>query len=76
MKAKPRIRAWQSWRGYSLPPGSRLYQDPGFQGFFQDGITIFPPKKKPPGGELTPRRKRRIVVFPPSESVLNTLLVG
>jgi DDE superfamily endonuclease len=40
--------------GYSLPPGSRLYQDQGFQGFFQDGITIFQPTKKPRGGELTP----------------------
>jgi hypothetical protein len=40
--------------GYSLPPGSGLYQDKGFQGFFQHGITIFQPMKKPRGGELTP----------------------
>jgi hypothetical protein len=40
--------------GYSLPPGSCLYQDKGFQGFFLHGITIVQPKKKPPGGELTP----------------------
>jgi hypothetical protein len=37
-----------------LPPGSCLYQDQGFQGFFQQGITIFQPKKTPRGGELTP----------------------
>jgi hypothetical protein len=43
--------------GYSLPPGSGLYQDKGFQGFFQDGITIFQPTKKPRGGELTPLEK-------------------
>jgi hypothetical protein len=40
--------------GYTLPPGSDLYQDQGFQGFFLPGITIVHPKKKPPGGELTP----------------------
>jgi hypothetical protein len=40
--------------GYSVPPGSYLYQDQGFQGFFLHGITIIQPKKKPPGGELTP----------------------
>jgi DDE superfamily endonuclease len=39
--------------GYTLPPGSYLYQDKGFQGFFLSGITIFQPKKKPRGGELT-----------------------
>ena len=40
--------------GYTFPPGSYLYQDKGFQGFFLPGITIIQPKKKPPGGELTP----------------------
>ena len=40
--------------GYTLPAGSWLYQDQGFQGFFLPGITIVQPKKKPPGGELTP----------------------
>jgi hypothetical protein len=43
--------------GYPLPSGSCLHQDKGFQGFFQDGITIFQPKKTPPGGELTPPEK-------------------
>jgi hypothetical protein len=40
--------------GYSLTPGSCLYQDKGFQGFFLQGITLVQPKQKPPGGELTP----------------------
>jgi hypothetical protein len=40
--------------GYSLPAGSCLYQDKGFQGFLLPGVTIFQPKKKPRGGELTP----------------------
>jgi DDE superfamily endonuclease len=43
--------------GYTLPPGSCLYQDKGFQGFFLHGITIVPPKKTPRGGELTPPEK-------------------
>jgi hypothetical protein len=43
--------------GYTLPPGSCLYQDKGFQGFFLPGITIFQPKKTPRGGELTPLEK-------------------
>jgi hypothetical protein len=40
--------------GYTVPPGSCLYQDKGCQGFFLPGVTIFPPKKKPRKGELTP----------------------
>jgi len=40
--------------GYTLPHGSCLYQDMGFQGFLLNGITIVQPKKKPRGGELTP----------------------
>jgi hypothetical protein len=40
--------------GYTLPHGSCLYQDRGFQGFILHGITIVQPKKKPRGGELTP----------------------
>jgi DDE superfamily endonuclease len=40
--------------GYTLPPGSCLYQDKGFQGFCLQDVTIVQPKKTPPGGELTP----------------------
>ena len=43
--------------GYTLPPGSCLYQDLGFQGFLLAGVTICQPKKKPRGGELTPLEK-------------------
>jgi hypothetical protein len=43
--------------GYTLPQGSCLYQDMGFQGFIRNGITIVQPKKKPRGGELTPPEK-------------------
>ena len=42
---------------YTLPPGSCLYQDMGFQCFLREGITIVQPKKKPRGGELTPPEK-------------------
>jgi hypothetical protein len=43
--------------GYTWLPGSCLYQDKGFQGFFLPGVTIVQPKKTPPGGELTPPEK-------------------
>jgi hypothetical protein len=43
--------------GYSLPEGSELYQDTGFQGFRLEGVTIIQPKKKPKGGTLTPEEK-------------------
>jgi DDE superfamily endonuclease len=43
--------------GYTLPPGSSLYQDKGFQGFSLQDVTIVQPKKTPRGGELTPPEK-------------------
>jgi len=43
----------------SLPEGSCLYQDTGFQGFALAGVTIIQPKKKPRGGELTLEEKER-----------------
>jgi len=43
--------------GDTLPPGSCLYQDQGFQGCFLHGITIGQPKKTLRGGELTPPEK-------------------
>jgi hypothetical protein len=43
--------------GYTLPRGSYLDQDLGFQGFVLAGVTILQPKKQPRGGELTPPEK-------------------
>ncbi|MCG8432148.1 MAG: transposase family protein [Candidatus Omnitrophica bacterium] len=43
--------------GYSLPEGSTLYQDTGFQGFAIPDVTIIQPKKKQRGGELTEAEK-------------------
>jgi len=43
--------------GYTLPRGSCLYQDMGFQGYTREGITIVPPQKNLPGRELTPPEK-------------------
>jgi len=40
--------------GYTLPLGSCLYHDKGFQGFFLPGVTSVQPTKKPRGGDLTP----------------------
>jgi DDE superfamily endonuclease/Helix-turn-helix of DDE superfamily endonuclease len=42
---------------FSLPEGSLLYQDTGFQGFALAGTTICQPKKKPRGAELTSDEK-------------------
>ena len=44
---------------YSLPEGSRLYQDTGFQGFSVPGVTMMQPKKKPRGQELTDQEKAK-----------------
>lgn len=38
---------------YRFPPGSKLLQDTGFQGFQPEGVIIVQPKKKPRGGILT-----------------------
>jgi hypothetical protein len=42
---------------FTLPEGSCLYQDTGFQGFALEGVTIIQPKKKPRGRDLTPEEK-------------------
>lgn len=42
---------------YSLPDGSWLYQDRGFQGFAVRGVVIQQPMKKPKGGELSEEQK-------------------
>ena len=39
--------------GYTVPAGSVLAQDAGFQGFQLEGVAILQPKKKPRGGELS-----------------------
>jgi len=43
--------------GSTVPPGSCLYQEKGFQGFVLPGITLLQPTKTPRGGELTPPEK-------------------
>ncbi len=42
---------------YTLPAGSVLYQDMGFQGFAIANATVQQPTKKPRGGELTAEQK-------------------
>jgi hypothetical protein len=44
---------------YEFPPGSKLWQDTGFQGFQPKGVTTIQPKKKPPKQELTEAEKQR-----------------
>lgn len=41
----------------TFPPGSKLWQDTGFQGYAPEHVFIFQPKKKPKGGELTREEK-------------------
>ena len=41
----------------TFPPGSKLWQDTGFQGYAPDNAQTCQPKKKPKGGELTPEEK-------------------
>ncbi len=43
--------------GYTLPHGSCLSQDMGFQGFVLAEGTMVQPQKNPRGGELTPPEK-------------------
>ena len=40
--------------GDTVPPGSCLYQDQGFQGFSLPDMTLVQPQKTPRGGERTP----------------------
>ena len=42
---------------YTLPTGSILDQDAGFQGFKLPGVQIMQPKKKSRNGTLTPQEK-------------------
>ena len=46
-------------KGYKFPPGSKLWQDTGFQGYEPEHVVTFQPKKKPRGKELTPAEKER-----------------
>jgi hypothetical protein len=43
--------------GYTFPPGTKLYQDTGFQGFAPQGATVHQPTKKPRKKELTVEQK-------------------
>lgn len=51
------IKAAMDETDFLFPPGSRVWQDTGFQGYAPLGMTIYQPKKKPRGGELTPAEK-------------------
>lgn len=40
-----------------FPPGSKLWQDTGFQGYQPENTTVYQPTKKPKGKELTQEQK-------------------
>lgn len=42
---------------WQLPKGIVVYEDSGFEGHFQKGVTIVRPVKKPKGKELTKKQK-------------------
>lgn len=44
---------------YAFPEGSKLWQDPGFQGYEPEGVTTFQPKKKPRKQALKEADKQR-----------------
>ncbi len=54
MRARPIDKSLTDLAGYTLPRGSCLSQDRGFQGCTLAGITLVQPQRKPRGGELTP----------------------
>jgi len=56
-EGKASDKSLAEFAAYTLPPGSCLYQDKGFQGFYLEDVSIVQPKRKPPGGELTPPEK-------------------
>lgn len=44
--------------GCQFPPGTRLRQDTGYQGYRPEGVTLLQPTKKPRGKELTQEQKQ------------------
>ena len=62
--------------GYTLPRGSCLYQDMGFQGYRLMASRSSNPRKNRVEVNSHHRRKRLIVPLPRSESALNTRSVG
>lgn len=61
---------------YSLPPGSRLAQDAGFQGFTVPAVRILQPKKKPRGQALSDRSNTLTNGWPRCTSGWNALSAG
>ena len=54
LKARYMIKASRIWRAIPCPPGSRLYQDMGFQGFMLDGDHDRPTQEKATWGGTHP----------------------
>ncbi len=60
----------------TLPDGSVLYQDTGFQGYAPAGATIRQPKKKPQGKELTAEDKAENTLISRLRIVIEHVLAG
>ena len=44
-------------KDHCFPPGSKLLQDTGFEGYSPEGVPVIQPKKQPKGGELMVNEK-------------------
>ncbi len=53
LKVKSTIKKLADETDYTLPEGSELCQDTGFQGFTLENVAIFQPKRKPKGKSLS-----------------------
>ena len=56
---------------YTVPSGSTLYQDSGFQGFTRPGVNVIQPKRNRKVANLPPKKKKKIVLFRPYAYGLN-----
>ena len=75
-KGKAHDESLTDLEGSTLPRGSDLYQDRGFQGHACEGIMIGNPRKNPVLWNSSHWRKRPIVLSHPSTSLSNTRLAG
>ena len=58
-EGKKHDKAIWDQENYLFPPGSKLWKDPGFQGYEPEGVTTFQPKKKLRQQELSEADKQR-----------------
>ena len=60
----------------TLPTGSALYKDTGFQGYEPEGVNTIQPKKKPRGQELSAEDKQRNRLISKVRVIIEHVLSG